>query len=74
VAQRYNETLTRAWVRAVGQHVAESAPTGDFETFMPRFPALTRGDLMLRHYRAENLWSDEARERWVEPDIAPFPV
>ena len=74
VPQKFNDTLTRAWVRAVAHHLAQGAPTGDFDAFVTRFPALSQGDLMLRHYSAEVLWSDEARVGWVEPDITPLPV
>jgi hypothetical protein len=72
--RKYHETLTRAWVRAVGHHAAQGGPIRDFDAFVARFPALTRGDLMLRHYSPEVLGSDAARSRWVEPDIAPLPV
>jgi hypothetical protein len=74
VAQKYNDTLTRAWVRAVAHHVAQGSATGDFDAFVARFPGLTHSDLMLRHYSAEVLWSDEARAGWVEPDLTPIPV
>jgi hypothetical protein len=74
VPQKYNDTLTRAWVRVVAHHLAQGAPTRDFDVFIAGFPALSRGDLMLRHYSAEVLWSDEARVGWVEPDITPLPV
>jgi hypothetical protein len=73
-AQKYNDTLTRAWVRTVAYHVAQEPALGDFATFVARFPALTTGDLMLRHYSAAVPWSDEARAGWVEPDSAPLPI
>ena len=74
VAGKYNDTLTRAWVRAVAHHAAQGGALGSFDAFIGRFPALTRGDLMLRHYSAGVLWSDGARSGWVEPDVAPLPV
>jgi hypothetical protein len=64
-AARYNETLTLFWMRAAAHHggtvdEAMSSPLAD-------------KDLPLRHYSEELLWSDAAREGWVEPDLRPLP-
>lgn len=71
---KYHETLTRAWVRAVAHHWGAAPELRDFGGFLSRHPSLMSGDLMLRHYTAGVLWSDEARARWVEPDLLPIPV
>jgi hypothetical protein len=74
VPHKYHETLTRAWVRAVAHFVAADRDVKDFDDFLRRHPALLRRDLLLTHYTAGLLWSDEARMRWVEPDVAPIPA
>jgi hypothetical protein len=71
---KYHETLTRAWVRAVAHYLGAGTHTDDFENFLRRHPSLMRNDLMLSHYTAGLLWSDDARARWIEPDLSPIPV
>jgi hypothetical protein len=70
--QKYNATVTRAWVQLVGHH-AVAAQTADFDTFAAQHPALLDKRLLARFYRPATLASAEARTRWVEPDLAPFP-
>lgn len=38
-----------------------------------RNPELLDSRIMLTHYSAEVLFSDEARARFVDPDIQPIP-
>lgn len=64
---RYNETLTQVWLRLVAAH-----PQRTVEALM-RTP-LADATLPFQHYSAERLWSDEARERFVEPDLKPLPT
>lgn len=69
----YHETLTAAWLRLVdafdrprrGLGLAEAA-----SHVVARFP--DRHGLAT-HYTQSRLMSDEARARWVEPDLAPLP-
>ncbi len=70
--QKYNATVSRAWVELVGHHVAESA-TASFEVFARQHPALLDKRLLLRFYRPSTLAGAAARTGWVEPDLAPFP-
>jgi hypothetical protein len=70
--QKYNATVSRAWVELVGHHVAESA-TASFEVFARQHPALLDKRLLLRFYRPSTLAGDAARTGWVAPDLAPFP-
>ncbi|WP_406474846.1 hypothetical protein [Streptomyces sp. NBC_01615] len=80
--QKYNATVSRAWVELVGHHTANddtsdtthtSDNTGDFDAFAARHPALFDKRLLTRFYRPATLASTEARTGWVEPDLAPFP-
>ncbi|MEU8618533.1 hypothetical protein [Streptomyces sp. NPDC048623] len=81
VPQKYNATVSRAWVELVGHHAAETAETAettetgrcDFDAFASRHPALLDKRLLTRFYRPSTLASPAARTGWVEPDLAPFP-
>ncbi|MCM2258796.1 MAG: hypothetical protein NDJ94_24440, partial [Vicinamibacteria bacterium] len=66
----YHETLTRFWVEAC----AAVKPVDDeaFDQFVARAPHLLDKDLWAKHWSRERLFSDEARERWVEPDLEPL--
>ena len=72
VPQKYNATVSRAWVELVGHH-AEHAVSADFGSFADQHPALLDKKLLTRFYRSSTLASDRARTGWVQPDLAPFP-
>src|ERR1700744_300148 len=55
--QKYNATVSRAWVELVGHHAAESA-TASFDTFARQHPALLDKRLLLRFYRSATLAAD----------------
>jgi hypothetical protein len=64
---RYNETLTQFWLRAVSLQEGETV-----EDLMTT--PLADVNLPFRHYSPELLWSDEAKLRFVEPDLRPLPT
>ncbi|WP_034261551.1 hypothetical protein [Actinospica robiniae] len=70
--QKYNATVSRAWVELIGHHVEHSAAT-DFETFAAHNPELLDKRLLTRFYRSATLACAEARTGWIAPDLAPFP-
>ena len=73
--QKYNATVSRAWVELVGHHATAAGPprgTG-FAGFIERHPVLLDKRLLTRFYRPATLASEQARAGWVEPDLAPFP-
>ncbi len=70
---KYHETITRAWVMAVNHFMESTGPCSGFDEFIDRAPVLLDSQIMLSHYSAELLFSDEARSAFVEPDIAPIP-
>lgn len=72
VPQKYNATVSRAWVELVGHHAGQP-DTADFDAFADRHPALLDKKLLTRFYRPETLAGTSARTGWVEPDLAPFP-
>jgi hypothetical protein len=70
--QKYNETVSRAWVELLGHH-ADHSGAGDFDSFARENPALLDKRLLTRFYRPATLAANQARTNWVEPDLAPFP-
>ncbi|MET8152364.1 hypothetical protein ACIBSW_36400 [Actinoplanes sp. NPDC049668] len=70
--QKYNATVSRAWVEVVGHHAGRSDAV-DFDAFADQHPALLDKRLLARFYRSSTLASGLARNGWVEPDLAPFP-
>jgi len=70
---KYHETITRAWVMAVNHFMESTEPGSSFGEFIDRAPVLLDSKIMLSHYSAEMLFSDEARAEYVEPDLAPIP-
>jgi hypothetical protein len=71
--QKYNDTVSRAWMELVAYHVAADPVLTDFDAFASRYPALLDKRLLIRHYRSTTLASTQARQGWVEPDLIPFP-
>lgn len=70
---KYHETLTRAWVLAVRHFMDRTPPAGSADAFIDANPELLDPAIMTTHYSREVLFSREARERFVPPDIDPIP-
>ena len=70
----YHETITQASIRVAHAFLAD-------RTYASRADALRellaspfgRSDWLLAYYSRNQLFSVEARRRWVEPDLAPLP-
>ncbi|MET9409263.1 hypothetical protein ABZX90_26405 [Streptomyces sp. NPDC002935] len=61
--QKYDATVSRAWVELVGHH-ADQSGAADFGSFVNRHPALLDKTLLTRFYRPATLASAEARTSW----------
>jgi hypothetical protein len=70
---KYHETLTRAWLLAVRHFMNGSTAATSADAFIDANPALLDTKIMLTHYSAEVLFSEEARRRFVEPDLDAIP-
>jgi hypothetical protein len=70
---KYHETLTRAWILAVWHFMQRTGSTVSADDLIERNPLLLDGKIMLTHYSAELLFSPEAHQRFVEPDLDPIP-
>ncbi len=66
-------TLTRFWVHLVGHAMANAPKARSIDELLARFPFLLEKGLPFKHWRGETLNSDQARARWVEPDLVPLP-
>jgi hypothetical protein len=78
--EKYHETMTVFWVRALAAARRSSANSGGrrlegpganentFPDVLNYHPELLDKDLLLAYYSPERLASDEARSSWVEPD------
>lgn len=73
-AAKYHETITKAWVMAVRHFMERTTdPCAGYAEFIDRNPVLLDSKIMLTHYSAEVLFSDEARAEFVDPDVSPIP-
>jgi hypothetical protein len=72
VPQKFNATISRAWVEAVAYHL-RAAPDAGFDEFVRANPALLDKRLLTHFYRSSTLASPAARTDWVPPDLSPFP-
>ena len=71
----YHETITLGYLALIDGRIVRGAEQGTFAEFIAGNPALADRSLtaLLGHYTREVLFSDEAREAFVEPDLVPLP-
>jgi len=72
-ASKFHATLTRAWILAVDHFMHRSPESSSADDFIGRNPLLLDTKIMLTHYSADLLFSDQAREEFVEPNLDPIP-
>jgi hypothetical protein len=72
-ASRYHATLTRAWILAVDHFMHRSGESSSADDFIARNPLLLDTRIMLTHYSADLLFSDQARAEFAEPNLDPIP-
>lgn len=72
-AQKFHETITRAWAERMQAALDETPEIGSFEAFLAAHPELLDSKMLARHYRKETLDSPAARAGWVPPDLEPLP-
>jgi hypothetical protein len=70
----YHETITRAYMRLIGQFVIEDGGEDDWGARAEQLLARHgERDHLLLYYSRDRLMSPEARFGWVEPDLRPLP-
>jgi hypothetical protein len=72
-ADRYNDTMTRFWLRVVGLGI-ERHPELTFEQLLTTEPHLLDKTLPFRHWSRERLTGQEAKQGWVDPDLIELPA
>lgn len=70
---KYHETITGAWILAVRHFMENTLSSESSENFIEKNPRMLDKEIMMTHYSAEVLFSDEARARFVEPNLDPIP-
>jgi hypothetical protein len=67
--QKYHETLTIFWLKVVRARMDELKQLNLVELTNAIIRDLGNTRLVFEYYSHEHLMSDEARKRWVEPDL-----
>lgn len=70
---KYHDTMTRAWIMAVHHFMEKTSSQDSADSFIGQNPEMVDSKIMMTHYSAEVLFSDEARAQFVEPDLDPIP-
>ena len=70
---KYNETLTIAAIKAI-HHFMQRSPEKSFIDLIAEYPRLKNNfkQLLLFHYSPQILFSEEAKNTFLEPDVIPF--
>ena len=72
-AERYNDTMTRFWLRVVNLGISRH-PELTFDELLAAEPHLLDKSLPFRHWSRERMNRDDAKQQWVEPDLHPMPA
>jgi hypothetical protein len=70
---KYSVTITRAWTMVVYHFMQHAELCGSAEELVIQFPQLLDGNIMLSHYSKERLFSIEARDHFMQPDVQAIP-
>ncbi len=71
---KYHVTMTRAWILAVRHFMKATLSTESADSFIEQNPKMLDSKIMMTHYSAEVLFSEEARAKFIQPDLDPIPV
>jgi hypothetical protein len=71
--RKYNETITRFWIRLVRGFLDEADTTCAVPDLTGELlQTFNNSQLIYEYYSRERLSSEEAREDWIEPDLKPL--
>ncbi len=71
---KYHVTMTRAWILAVRHFMEATSSAGSADSFIEQNPKMLDSKIMMTHYSAEVLFSEEARAKFVKPDLESIPI
>ena len=69
----YHETITQGWMRLVYLTLSEFGPAETSDAFVDQHTQLLSTRALLFFYSRDRLMSAEAKEQFIQPDLAPFP-
>ena len=72
-SQKYHETLTEAWILAVHHSMKNTDNSESADGFIEKNTVMLDSKIMMTHYSAEVLFSEQARQSFVEPNLDPIP-
>ncbi len=72
--EKFHQTQTRAWLLAVQYFMRQAGTNSSFDKFIASARDLLDQRIMETHYTRARLFSDEARARFLSPDLAPLPA
>lgn len=72
-SNKFHVTLTCAWLKAVWHFMQQSPAMSSASAFLEAHPVLLNKNILLSHYSHDLLFSDQARKRFIEPDLNPLP-
>jgi hypothetical protein len=72
-ADRYNDTMTRFWLQVVSLGMG-CHPNLTFDELLAAEPHLLDKTLPFNHWSRERLTGEEAKRRWVDPDVLELPA
>ena len=72
-SQKYHETLTEAWVLAVHHFMSITNSSESADHFIEQNSLMLDSKIMMTHYSEEVLFSEPARQVFIEPDFEPIP-
>ncbi len=67
----YHETMTHAWMWLIELLIREYGPYGDSNAFFDDHPQLATRQVLRFFYSRRRFLSPEAKQQFVEPDLAP---
>lgn len=69
----YHETMTVAFMRLVHDGLSRNGPFANSESFCERHPELLDKFVLRKFYSRKRIMTLEAKQRFVEPDLADLP-
>ena len=73
VDRGYHETMTVAFMRLIHDRVAQNGPFANSDAFCDCHPDLLDKFVLRQFYSRERMMTLEAKQRFVEPDLAQLP-
>lgn len=71
--QKYHETLTEAWILAAHHFMSNTGSSKSSNDFIEKNTVLLNSNIMITHYSPEVLFSEQARQSFVEPNLDSIP-